>query len=87
MLKIKDKLDNNLIRIRRKIFFTWKIHGRLCNISTQANSFFGTQVKNAVPLSNNFRSIERLKSMSINDGIGPQLSFFVANTDGLELLR
>lgn len=63
---------------------TWKIHGRLCNISTQANSFFGTHVTKAVPLSNNFKSIERLKSININDGIGPQLSFFVGNVDGLK---
>jgi hypothetical protein len=44
-------------------------------------------VTNAVPLSNNFKSIERLKSISIKDGIGPQLSFLVKNVDGLEKIK
>lgn len=73
-------IRNGVVRKGR----TWKIHGRLFNISTQANSFFGTQVTKAVPLSNNFKSIERLKSININEGIGPQLSFFVENVTGLE---
>jgi hypothetical protein len=44
----------------------------------------GTHVTNAVPLSNSFKSIERLKSINIKDGIGPQLSFLVKNVVGLK---
>ncbi len=82
MLKIKEFQFYFFSRFED--FVTWKIHGRLFNISTQANSFLGTHVTNAVPLSNNFKSMERLKSININDGMGPQLSFLVENVVGLE---
>ena len=89
-----DHAEKIMLEKRCDFFFrwkiddvTWKIHGRLFNISTQANSFFGTQVTKAVPLSNNFKSIERLKSININEGIGPQVSVLLENVVGLDRER